>query len=184
LRFGSTTAALIASTGLLAAGCAHDRMAWPPTATDIQRINEAAQDNHWLRVEYVSPIPSPNLRVGRPTGIASVDNDEIGFLVADGETSKLPARLVTGVTVKDRGRGTLIGASIGTAAAIVELAAWFWVKSDWDRRGGCGSPAVDLSGDICETSTYIGFGAVMILTGAALGYLIGSRRTFDFGPDR
>ena len=57
IRVMRPVAATLAAFGLLAAGCVHEQVAWPPTRQDIRRINAGA-DAHggWLRAEYVEPL--------------------------------------------------------------------------------------------------------------------------------
>jgi hypothetical protein len=172
MRLVFMAAALVASISPLASGCAHEQTARPPTASDIARINEAAADNHWFRIEYVKPIPSRDVRVERPIGIELLAGGEIGFRTAAGEIEQLPSTMLTGVTVKDRGRGVLIGTGIGTAAVMVELAAWYWLKS---APGSCQTPDGGILSDICRSTFVKGTAAAMVLAGAGLGYLISGK---------
>jgi hypothetical protein len=180
MRAVSATAAMVGSICLFGAGCAHEFPAWPPPAADIQRINEAAEDDHWLRVEYIEPIASMQGRhVDRPIRIESLNDDEIRFRTATGETRPVPLDLVSGVTVKDRKRGAFVGTGAGVALALTEVAAWYWLA-----HTGCEGSNAGFQGEICSGRIAIVLVVPTVLAGMGLGYLIGGRRTFHLGPVR
>ena len=129
-------ATAIAFVGALTGGCAHEeRVAWPLSAADVQRINGAIDDSGWFRVNYVRSETATALApIARPTWIRSADADTITFRTVGDGTEQLPANLLTGVTVKDRGRGALVGTGIAVGAVAVELGIWYAFRRYWDRE--------------------------------------------------
>src|SRR5204863_6146126 len=91
----------------------------------VTRINrEAHEEDGYLRIEYVDPIVSHwdahNLRA---VAIESIDDDYISFRTREKQIQLVPSERVSGLTVKDRDRGGLIGAGLGAAAGSGLVAA-------------------------------------------------------------
>lgn len=171
MRISHVIAVMVASVSLLAAGCGHT-VVWPPSAAEVNRINEeAARENGWLRVEYVEPIP--RARRVEPIAIAGVGATHIAFRTKTEETRIVPVETIEGVTVKDRVLGAALWTS-GLATAMSALVLFYWYPDGMFEGGpascvGCGDP---------------GFFGLMVgsaaLGGAILGYAIGIRRTYTF----
>ena len=182
IRVMRPVAATLAAFGLLAAGCVHEQVAWPPTRQDIRRINAGA-DAHggWLRVEYVEPLATyQGVYVKDPVAIEAVDLDRIAFQTRDGTVQPIPIATVKGVTVKERGTGALIGAGIGLAGSAVVLGlAYLIAELRWHNTW---NPSCDTD---CR-SAVVGSGIVIwpAAIGAVVGYFIRGRRTFDLGGAR
>jgi hypothetical protein len=170
-------ATAVALSGALAGGCTHEQVLWPPTAEDVARMNGAIDAGGWYRVNYVQSLPAAApARVARPTRILWANADTIAFRPPFDHSEEVPANLVTGVTVKTRGRGTLIGLGIGAVAVAGELGVWYAL-----RRAAYPGTCV---ADACSGEAMIEIGLTTLVTGAVLGYFLGSRRTFHFagGP--
>ena len=166
---------MLASISLLSSGCA-EHLPLPPTPADIARINEAARDeNGYLRIEYVEPIPPERARIVRPSAIESFDDGYVSFRTAAGDVSVVRLNRIRGVTVKDRTRGGLIGAGLGLALAAASLAG-FWLLTDRGEGGSfCSQP--------CHVENIVLPFAILGAFGAMMGFWISGRRTFLFGPD-
>jgi len=170
----SSTVVIIAAAALTAGGCSHQRLAWPPTQADVARINEeAAERNGWLRVEFAEPT-----RFGRgahedkPVAIESVDAEQMTVRTRAGETFEFPARLITGVTVKDQSRGAFIGGSIGFTAGIAEVGGW-WLLT------GAPPGAADCF-VVCNAQQAALVIGTSVLAGVVLGLFIKAKHTYDF----
>jgi hypothetical protein len=172
-----------ATIGLLLGGCEHQQLPLPLSAANVAQINEAAQENHWLRVEYVEPIATKeDMHVTRPTGIASADAVEIGFRTRSGDVETIPMELVKGVTVKDRAAGVAAGAGIGLGAGVLVVGGLFLLASAVNRgsfpdSGDQNPPPCDS----CVAKSVAFLVGVPTVVGCIVGYFVGSRRTFDFG---
>jgi len=156
---------------LAAGGCAH-RLPWPPPAADIAEINQAAKDeNGYLRVEYVMPLPPGHpYRAARPNGIESIDDRYINFSTPAGETLPVASERVRGVTVKDRNLGGLIGALIGVGVAGAIVGGDWLLAQAW--HGDC------VLG--CEAKSIAYTAALPAFVGMVVGYAVSGRRTYDF----
>ena len=167
-------ATAVASSGVLVAGCAHEQVTWPPTAEDVARMNSAIDPGGWYRVNYVQSLPAADpARVVHPTRILWANADTIAFRTPFDHSQEVPANLVTGVTVKTRGRGTLIGLGIGAIAVAGELGVWYALRSAATSPSSCVA-------DICSGEAMLTLGVTTLVAGAVLGYFLGSRRTFHF----
>jgi hypothetical protein len=167
-------ATAVASSGALAGGCAHEQVLWPPSAEDVARMNGAIDPGGWYRVNYVQSLPAADpARVVHPTRILWANADTIAFRTPFDHSQDVPANLVTGVTVKTRGRGTLLGLGIGAIAVVGELGGWYAF-----RRGA--SDPSSCYADVCSGEAMLTLGATTLVVGAVLGYFLGSRRTFHF----
>src|SRR5262245_51208816 len=104
--------AVTATLGLLLGGCVvHEPAGVPLSPGEVERINGAARENRWRRVEYVEPIATKEgVHVDRPSTIASADGAEIGFRTRAGDIETVPTAMVKGLTVKERGAGAATGA--------------------------------------------------------------------------
>ena len=171
VRTVHVTAVMVASVSLLAAGCGHT-LVWPPSPAEVARINQdAADENGWLRVEYVEPIPRAQ-RV-EPVAIEAVAATHVVFRTKTGEPRLVGIDAFKGVTIKDRVLGVGIWGG-GLTAAMTALVLAYWHEGHtFDRYPGncfgCGDPE---------------FFAVMVggaaLVGVILGYALGIRRTYTF----
>lgn len=176
MRFDSVPVLVLGAISLLSTGCA-EHLPLPPTPADIARINEAArEENGYLRIEYVEPIPPERARIARPSAIESFDDGYVSFRTAAGDLGVVRLDRIRGVTVKDRGRGALIGAGIGVAAVAAAFAG-FWLLTDrGDGPGICSRP--------CPVAGVVLPFAIAGAYGATIGVWISGRRTYLFGPDR
>jgi hypothetical protein len=176
MRFDSVLVVVLAAISLLSSGCA-EHLPLPPTPADIARINEAArEENGYLRIEYVEPIPPERARIVRPSAIESFDDGYVSFRTAAGDLGVVRLDRIRGVTVKDRGRGALIGAGIGLVAVAAGLAG-FWLLTDRGYGPGICSQPCPVSGIILPF-------AIAGAYGATIGVWISGRRTYLFGPGR
>ena len=172
MRFARAIASLLIWVGLVAGGCAHP-LPWPPLAADVARINkEAHAEDGYLRIEYVDPIASRwdahNLRA---VAIESIDDDYIGFRTREGEISLLPSERVSGVTVKDRDLGGLIGAGLGTLAG-AGLIAGGWLLA------GVGG-GFDRCILYCDGKAIVMGLAIPAFVGMVAGYAVSGRKTYE-----
>jgi hypothetical protein len=111
----------------------------------------------------------------RIAGIVWFDNEQIIFRRRDDELLPLPAEQVRGLTVKDRGRGALIGALVGAVSGgAVVLGDWYLFGDDDFVSSAC--PAACAAKGI---ATWV-VGSTLI--GMAVGYMISGRHTYDFVP--
>jgi hypothetical protein len=166
-------ATALASSSAMAGGCAHEQVMWPPTAEDVARVNGAIDPGGWFRVNYVESLPATDpARVARPTRILWANADTISFRTPFDHSQEVPSNLVTGVTVKTRGRGTLIGMGIAAGAVAGEVGVLYALKRA-SYPGTC-------IGDFCSGESMLTLGALTLVVGAVLGYFLGSRRTFHF----
>jgi hypothetical protein len=172
MRFARVMAAALAAT-LTAGGCAH-RLPWPPPAADIAEINQAAKDeNGYLRVEYVVPIPPKHpYRTAKPNGIESIDDRYINFSTPAGETLPVASERVRGVTVKDRNLGGLIGGSLGAGAGAAAMGAFMLTVGGLGYPSGCSLE--------CGAKAFGASAAIGAFVGMVIGYAVSGRRTYRF----
>ena len=172
MRFDAVPVVVLVSISLLSSGCA-EHLPVPPTPADIARINEEArEENGYLRIEYVEPIPPERARIVRPNAIESFDDGYVSFRTAAGDLGVIRLDRIRGVTVKDRGRGALIGGGIGVAAEALGLFA-FWLLTDRGEGAGLCSR--------CQVDRIVVPFAIFGAIGATIGVWISGRRTYLFG---
>lgn len=174
MRFVSLAAATVC---LIAAGCGHDPMPWPPTPADVERINKAAkEEDGYIRIEYVEALaPPPTARIVRPIRIESIDDHDIEFRTKAGDVQPVSSAIVRGITVKDRDRGGLIGLGLGAAAgAAIVTGIWMWDTAvvGTEECAACLAKAFAIGA------------AIPAFIGLVVGYAVSGRRTFDFGTGR
>lgn len=176
--------AVLAVLSILA-GCAHERVVWPPTPAAMAPIYAAAYDEQYLRVDFVDPVAARrelgDLGALKLKTIVWVDDEQIIFRSQkDGELLPVPAEKLRGLTVKDRERGGLIGALIGAgASAAAMLGAWYLFVDvgDWNAfPAGCTAS--------CEAKFIAGWVGAGTLAGIVIGYMISGKRSYDFVPAR
>jgi hypothetical protein len=165
---------------MLVCGCVHEQVAWPLTREDIRRINAGVDAQRGgLRVEYVESLATDaGAHVDAPTAIASVDADRIAFQMRDESVRTIPIAMVKSVSVQESGTGALIGAGIGLAGGVAVLAAGH-VLAQSDPRD-----ASYWAGGTRSPYTALEFLIWPVAVGAVVGYVFGSRRTFEFGGGR
>jgi len=175
---------------LVASGCAaHEAVGRPPSANEIERINQYAREHGALAVEYVKPLPACGGGAcqaileerGLPDGIAAIvssDSRETVVVTAVGRKWNLAASEVAGVSARDRGQGALVGAGIGAG---VGLAMSLLMVALFAHGGAADgpepAPTRDAGDAVALTLLVTAIGAV---GGLPWGYLIGGRRSFDF----
>jgi len=173
--------AAVAASGLLAGGCFHEQVAWPPTPADIERINDAGESNRWFRVDYVEPLATAQgARIGYPIAIESVDDERITFRTKYGQIRAVPTEMVKGVTVKERAGGVAAGAGLGLgvgALFVGGLYALAWVLSGPDDP----SAPKSTCDDACVARTVVPMLTIPTVAGAIIGYIVGGRRSFVLG---
>ncbi|HEY7370872.1 MAG TPA: hypothetical protein VIF57_01755 [Polyangia bacterium] len=168
------------SACLLAAGCAHEYLPRPPPPADIARVNEAAADNDWFRVEYVEPLPpGTDLPVERPIGIASADDRQISLVTRAGDVKTLPAQLVRGVTVKERAPGALYGGLAGLGWGALAIGGLYLLANLGPEEPGVPASPCDAG---CKAKVFVPLMVVPTIIGAIVGYFVGGRRTFELVP--
>jgi hypothetical protein len=177
MRLARVIASLVASAGVVAGGCAH-QLPWPPTPDDVARINKEAHDEDgYLRIEYVDPIASHwdahNLRV---VAIEAIDRDYISFRTRDDEIQLLPSERVSGLTVKDRDLGGLIGVGLGVAAGGAIVAADWLVLGHMQGLNGCFL--------YCDAKAVAWGLAIPAFIGLVTGYAVSGRKTYEFARRR
>jgi hypothetical protein len=182
IRVMDARVAVLAAAGLLAAGCMHEQLAWPPRTEDIQSINEAAgARNGWFQVEYVEPLATDQgAHVHSPKAIAAVDLEHIAFQTRDGEIQRIPIATVRSVIVYERGTGALIGAGIGLAGGAAVLAVIELVASRSEQ-------SAQQSGVVCEKDCAGQAASLLVssaVVGAVVGYLVGARLIYEVGGAR
>jgi hypothetical protein len=181
MKVVSVTAAAVSIAGLVAAGCVHEQLP-RPTAGDIARINQAADENHWLRVEYVEPIASTaGVHVVKPIGIESIDADHVVFRTQAGEMRLVPSDMVRGVTVKQRLGGIAGGASLGLAGGALVAFTFYLLASIGSGGGFPDSGERTPCDDPCVARGVAPLVLIPAVAGAIAGYFVGARQTFDFG---
>ncbi|HXU03196.1 MAG TPA: hypothetical protein VN903_19655 [Polyangia bacterium] len=177
MRCLSSIVAIVVAVCLFTAGCVHEQVPWPPTPGDITRINDAAEANSWFRVEYVEPLATAQgVRVIRPVGIVSADDDWIAFRNEAGAVLPVPTPLVKGVTVKERAAATGVGASVGLAWGALAFGGLYLLSLSGPSDPG--APQSSCNGG-CVAKTLVPLLLIPMVVGAFVGYLIGGRRTFD-----
>jgi hypothetical protein len=180
MRFAPAIVALVTSSGLLAAGCAHELVPQPPLPGDVLRINEAAADNDWFRVEYVEPLAAAEgVRVERPIAIAGVDERRISLRTRAGDVQTIPLELVRGVTVKERAPAVKVGALAGLAWGVLVIGGLWLLGHLGPEDPGAPPPRCDGG---CQAKMFVPLLGVPTLIGGVVGYFVGGRRTFDFVP--
>ena len=168
MHLARVIASLLASVGVVAGGCAH-QLPWPPTPDDVARINhEAHEEDGYLRIEYVDPIASDwdahNLRA---VAIESIDDDYISFRTREKEIQLVPSERVSGVTVKDRDRGGLIGLGLGAAVGAASMVGVLLLFG------------LDLGSH--DSAKAVAMSAGMIaFVGLVVGYAVSGRKTYEF----
>lgn len=170
----------LASLALLAGGCAHEQLPWPPAASDVRRINEAAEANQWLRVDYVEPIASlQGVHAGKVIGIESLDENHVAFRTAAGETRLVPSEIVRGVGVKEPARGAAIGAGAGLGVGALMIGSLFVLAVALAGPDDPTAPQPSCDGG-CIAKTMVPLLVIPTIVGAVAGYFVGARRTFQF----
>jgi hypothetical protein len=168
------------SACLMAGACAHEYVPKPPLPADIDRINEAAADNDWFRVEYVEPLPpGEDLPVRRPIAIASADDRHISLATRAGDVKAVPSELVWGVTVKERAPGALYGALAGLVWGAVTIGGLYVLANLGPEDPTAPVSSCDIG---CKARVFVPLLVVPAVVGAVIGYFVGGRRTFDFVP--
>ena len=181
-----------AAVALLGAGCAHERVGRPPSTGEIGYINQEAEQRGWFRIVYDEPPDRAcaagscgeaiaawrGFEVVEPIGLVAADPAWITFRTAAGEERAVPADLVAGVSVRDRPRGAAIGAGVGLAWGALTVAALYLLAAILPADPGAPREPCD---DTCVARGLAGYFIVPTAVGAAIGYLVGARRTFDFG---
>ena len=168
MRLARVIASLVASVGIVTGGCAH-QLPWPPTAEDVARINKEAHDDEgYMRIEYVDPIASDwdahNLRA---VAIEAIDDDYISFRTRQKDIQLVPSDRVSGVTVKDRDLGGLIGLGLGAAAGAAGMVAVELLFG------------LDLGSDDSKKSIAM-YAGMMAFAGLVVGYAVSGRKTYEF----
>ena len=168
MRLARVIGSLLVSVGVAAGGCAH-QLPWPPTPEDVARINkEAHEEDGYLRIEYVDPIASHwdahNLRA---VAIEAIGDDYISFRTREKEIQLVPSDRVSGVTVKDRDRGGLIGAGLGAAAGAAGMAGGLLLFG-FDLGSHDSAKAVAMSAGMAA------------FVGLVTGYAVSGRKTYEF----
>jgi hypothetical protein len=168
------------SACLVAGGCAHEYLPKPPLPADIDRINAAAADNDWLRVDYVEPLPpGTDLPVKGPIAIASADDRGISLVTRAGDVKTVPAELISGVTVKERAPGALTGGLAGLGWGAVAIGGLYVLAN----LGPEDPTAPDTSCGVgCKAKVFVPLMVVPAVIGAIAGYFVGGRRTFELLP--
>jgi hypothetical protein len=175
--------AAVAALSILG-GCAHERVVWPPTREKVEEIGYAAYDNLYVRVEWVDPIKARR-ELGdelKLKGIVWLDDQQIIFRSRADELVSVRATQVRGLTVKDRARGTLIGALVGASAGAAIVLGWWFLTGKLTGKDPWGYPA-DCPA-FCDGRTMATIAGIYGVLGAGIGLQISGKHTYDFVPPR
>ena len=171
----------VAATGLLAGGCFHEQVAWPPTPADIARINDAGEANNWFRVDYVEPLATAQgARIGYPIAIESVDDERIAFRNRYGQIHAVPTEMVKGVTVKERAGGVAAGAGAGLGVGGLMVGGLYLLAVVLTGPDDPSAPSHPCDG-ACVAKTVVPILVIPTVVGGIIGYFVGGRRTFVLG---
>jgi hypothetical protein len=187
--------AAFTSLALMGAGCvAHETVGRPPSATEIERINEFSHDHGGLSVAYVTSPPScaagscgAEERVGllpeRLTRIVSCDERQMIVDTEEGKPWQLQTPTVVSVSARSRGRGAAVGALVGLGIGVLEtlgVLALAESSAFRDPDPSAPKPPDTTAGDVARNGLVLSLSNALVMAG--FGYLIGGRRSFDFQP--
>jgi hypothetical protein len=174
-------------------GCAtYDRVARPPSPSDIAGVNEIAARGGTFSLRYVEPLPlraanapAAPYDLPSPTGLVSADDERLVVSTAKGPPVAVPLARVKAIAVSGqrRDRGAILGGFIGAGTGMVldfglyELArSMNGSLSDGGGNDTCGDNRCVLPFTVVALST--------AAIGAAFGALIGSNTVFELAPPR